>query len=78
MNSDKAAKVACISSIITSLVTGLLLSLSHFSMMDDFEKGFQQDAVNHNFAEWVVDQKTGITSFKWRTDETKIDSKSEE
>lgn len=29
-------------------------------------KAYQQQAIDHNAASWVVDQKTGQTTFKWK------------
>jgi hypothetical protein len=34
--------------------------------MQCVKKEEQQQAVDHNAASWVVDQKTGETTFKWK------------
>lgn len=42
----------------------------HLGMMSDAANGIlqhQQTAIDAGHAEWVVDQKTGVRAFKWKT-----------
>lgn len=49
--------------LFMGIIAGMLISAGISKLAIN---GYREKAVSHGAAEWVVDQKTGNTSFRWK------------